>query len=79
MRKLTAAPEAFEHFRLKMSSEDFCLFCFLLDSVEGLATHSSPVEQDTLDLSVAPSQKADCLSFLQIWADYKIHTISTNI
>lgn len=70
-QELSIYREEFEQVRLNMASDDFCLFCFLLDSLEGLATHSSPAERNVLDISVAASQKADFQKFLQIWADYK--------
>jgi hypothetical protein len=54
-------------YLVELDQSDFCLFGFLLDSVEGLASHSGAPSGQGLVITVPCSQQKDWESFLASW------------
>jgi hypothetical protein len=57
----------FRIIRLDMRPRDYRLFGFLLDSIEGLATHTRLENPDVLEIQVSEGQMECFNSFLNYW------------
>ncbi len=71
--KADSSNTSIKHYVLSMEPSAFCTFGFLLDSVEGLATHSRVLGSDKLDIFVSPEQEEDFHRFLNIWREYQLN------
>ncbi|MDZ4182394.1 MAG: hypothetical protein U1B83_05915 [Candidatus Cloacimonadaceae bacterium] len=60
----------FMSYRLCLKREQFCLFGYLLDSVEGLANHHSTDETGEMDISVPAARIAEFEQFLDAWRSF---------
>lgn len=60
----------FSNFKLDLNPEMHFLFGFLLDSIEGLASHTRIPGSEALFVCVSPDQKDSFDSFVQAWSAY---------
>lgn len=55
------------HYAVRLDPSAFCLFGFLLDSIDGLATHRQGDSPDEMFISVGAGQEEAWNLFLDAW------------
>ncbi|HOZ00891.1 MAG TPA: hypothetical protein PLG20_03685 [Candidatus Syntrophosphaera sp.] len=61
----------FRKIRLNQDPGQHCLFGFLLESMDGLASHSRIAGSDSLEISYSFSREKELLSLLKAWEKYE--------